>query len=376
MNAESLHSLMDRLIGPFRSWATTVDKEALLIAAVFVAIIFVLRRPIAAALTTLIGWILGALKIDFNDDVHHEVKKALQVMVVVVALLLVHGALALPELFGGLLRRTLISVLVAAVFAMAYRLMEAMVRLADSENSLMSVAVNTRWLVRLGQVVVVVLAVTSILAVWDIDIANALTGVGVFGAGLAIAAQDLVRNLVAGMTNMSERRFKVGDWICVENGVEGIVRRIDVRSTMVQGFDRVPRFVPNADLANAVVMNKTRMDHWRINWTVPLVLDTTEAQLKSVCETLQDHLKDSGDFVTDGSLMLLVKPCALSETSVDVMIYAFTLSDGYAQYLETCSQLVSAIRAAVSEAGTKLAYPTQTIQLRQAPGESEENGSE
>jgi small-conductance mechanosensitive channel len=85
--------------------------------------------------------------------------------------------------------------------------------------------------------------------------------VGVLGAGLAIAAQDFVRNLVAGMNNMSEKRFERGDWIAVEGGIEGTVQRIDVRSTTIMGFDRVPRYVPNSGLSNAIVLNKSRIRH-------------------------------------------------------------------------------------------------------------------
>jgi len=110
---------------------------------------------------------------------------------------------------------------------------------------------------------------------------------------LAIAAQDLVRNLIAGMTNQSEERFVTGDAIEVEGSFLGTVKRIDLRSTLVLGFDQIPRHVPNTDLSNSIVKNYTRMQHRRVWVTFQLVLSTSLEQLEATRSALEERRNDN-----------------------------------------------------------------------------------
>ena len=347
---------------PVGAWLERLDRHAALLAIGLVVLVILFRKPLAATATQGVRWLMRTLSINFSDVVEEEAETFLRVLIVAGSLLVALEAMAPPDMVGNFLRRILISVIVLGIFAAWYRLMEPMIDLIGPEK-LADVPVDTSWMVRLGQFVVVLMSITALLAVWEIDISSALTGVGVFGAGLAIAAQDFVRNLVAGMNNMSEKRFGKGDWIAVEGGIEGTVQRIDVRSTTVMGFDRVPRYVPNSELSNAIVLNKSRMDHRRVRWTIPLVLEATDEQVNAVCSAVRRHMLDSGDYVTDGSCMLIVCPVALSDNAIDVLALGYTRTKDYQPYLEVCGRLVSAVRHAVGEAGTKLAYPTQTIFL-------------
>lgn len=113
-------------------------------------------------------------------------------------------------------------------------------------------------------------------------LAGALTGVGVLGAGLAIATQDIIRNLIAGMNNMIENRFSIGDTIQIENILVGTVEEIDLRSTLIRGFDQIPRHVPNSDLSNAVVLNYAHRRNRRVKVNVPSVLSSTPEKLAQV----------------------------------------------------------------------------------------------
>ncbi|MEM6576903.1 MAG: mechanosensitive ion channel domain-containing protein [Pseudomonadota bacterium] len=363
MEELSENPVLDRLANALGAWSPETTPEALLFALLMLVAVIVLRKPLAALSARVIESVLKALSINVSESMRVEFNAALRVIVVAGTALLLMDVVDLPDVFGGVVRRLLVSVLVLAVFATWYRLVEPFISLLDVKKSDQKLT-DTTWIVRLAQFIVILLAITAVMAVWEIDISTALTGVGVFGAGLAIAAQDFVRNLFAGMANASEKRFAPGDWIAVEGGVEGIVSRVDVRSTTVLGFDRVPRYVPNADLSNATVLNKSRMDHRRVYLTIPLVLDASDEQIGQVCEALNTYLSECGDFVDDGSLFMMVTPVGLGEASLDVMIYAFTKGSTYQDYLSASSGLALAVRGAVRDAETSLAYPTQTVMLR------------
>lgn len=341
-------------------WAKTTDHELIISTLVVLLIIVVLRKPLANLAMRGLLWVMSTLSIELSTDVQNEIVKVLRVVIVTGSALLLIDSLDLPKLFGGVVERVLISVLVLAVFAAWYRLVPPFVALIDP-NQLSKLTADVSWLARIAQFIIVVLAVTAVLEVWDIDISSALTGVGVFGAGLAIAAQDLIRNLFGAMSNMSEKRFQPGDWVAIEGGVEGIVTKVDLRSTTIQDFDLVPQFVPNVDLANSVVLNKSKMTHRKVYWTIRLVLEASDTQIEQVCKDLEAYLHDCGDFLDDGSQLLFVIPTGLTSDAVEILVFGFTKTKDYKPYLEACAGLTLAIRKAVRDAGTELAYPTQAI---------------
>jgi small-conductance mechanosensitive channel len=108
-----------------------------------------------------------------------------------------------------------------------------------------------------ARIVVVIVGVLTILHGLGVSIAPMLTALGVGGLAVALALQDTLANLFAGIHVSLARQVRVGDYIRLDTGEEGFLIDIAWRSASIRMLANNVVIVPNAKLAQAIVTNYT-----------------------------------------------------------------------------------------------------------------------
>jgi MscS family membrane protein len=212
----------------------------------------------------------------------------------------------------------------------------------------------------------------AILDVWGIEIGPVLAGLGLFGLAGALAAQDLLKNLLSGVLILAERRFHVGDWIRVEGVVEGTVETIGFRSTAVRQFDKALVQVPNTSLADNAVINFSRMTHRRIYWKIGVVYGTSVEQLRYIRDEIERYVLESDDFAKPPEVSTFVRIDSFGPSSIDIMLYCFTKTTVWGEWLGVKEQLAYRIKDIVAEAKSSFAFPSTSIYLESMPVDAPE----
>lgn len=138
-----------------------------------------------------------------------------------------------------------------------------------------------------------------------------------FGAGLGL--QNMVSNLVSGMTILFERPIKIGDWIII-NGQEGIVKKINMRSTELETWSKSHVIIPNSEILSQSVTNLTYSNRMgRVEVQVGVAYDSDIDLVKS---TLLDIARTTQNVLANPEPSVAFT--ALADSSLNFQLNAYT----------------------------------------------------
>ena len=285
----------------------------------------------------------------------------------VIGLFLFKEMLVLPDTVNAFTDQLLRSLFVVGVFWFVYGLVDFLIDLArDISRGGISEEVD-HWLCRSLRIFVVLVAGATILEIWGVAIAPILAGLGIGGVAVALGAQDLFKNLIGGAAILVEKRFGIGDWIKVEGVIEGTVERIGYRSTLVRKFDLAPAYVPNHQLSDGGVVNYSAMLKRRIYWKIGLSYSSSVEQLREVRDGIEVYIASNDAFESPDKVSMFVRVDNFSDSSIDILVYCFTKTTNWGEWLEIKEAFMYHIKDLVEGAGTSFAFPSRSIYVESLP---------
>ncbi len=206
----------------------------------------------------------------------------------------------------------------------------------------------------------VAVAIFVALSLAGLNLSNLSLVVGALSVGIGFGLQNVVNNFVSGLILLVERPVKRDDWIVV-NGTEGIVRRISIRSTLLETFDGSDVIVPNSELISGQVTNWMLKNRWgRVRIPVGVAYGT-DVQL--VTELLLKAANEHEDVITDRSDVS--KPSVVfNEFGADSLNFELRANVKDVKLkTRVLSDINYAIEAAFREAGIEIPYAQRDLHL-------------
>lgn len=234
--------------------------------------------------------------------------------------------------------------------------------------------------VQSGKFLVVMLFLGIGLSHFGISLAAILSTLGVGGLAFALAAKDTLSNFFGGMTILFDNVFKMGDWVKIGE-VEGTVAEIGLRSTTIRTFDNALITIPNSQVSISSVKNwNRRAVGRRIKMYVGVTYESNMDDLRRAVDEIRAMLRDHPEIAnpkhkharkTRGFKFIskedmqgikstqLVFVDRYSDFSIDILIYCFTKSVKWVEWLAIKEDVLYKIADILERNQLEFAYPTQ-----------------
>lgn len=208
--------------------------------------------------------------------------------------------------------------------------------------------------------VIYIVAGFIVITVLGINLNGLVAGLGIGGVIVTLAAQDTAKNLFAGLIVFLDKPFVVGDWIQVDT-FEGTVEDITFRSTRVRTFENALVNIPNSMIANASIINWSKMEKRRYKTNLCIELNTPLEKLEKFKTRVQEMLQ-AREAIYDDSI--IVKFDNITDNGLNVLICSYTDSVDYTSYIAERENINYKIMKILQEEGIELAYDTKTVYVK------------
>lgn len=211
------------------------------------------------------------------------------------------------------------------------------------------------------KVIILILAFFFVLgAVFKLNIASLIAGLGIGGLAIALAAKESLENLMGSFTIFLDKPFTVGDAIKV-GSVEGTVEHIGFRSTRIRTVEKTYLTVPNKKMVDSELDNLSMRLQRRVKFDLSLVYETTAEQFKNIVADIQAFIDNHPHIYTEENKVSLFN---FGDSGINILVTYFVNSKDYTIYLNVRQEVNFRIMEIVKKRGSDFAYPTTAVVMK------------
>lgn len=347
----------------FLSWLTS-DGNPLLhwaFCIVFLLVFILLARLYRKKSVKLITKIIKKLKGTFWENFLEALSRQIAILILAVGLFVALWNMPLADSFMSTLHTFIIKgMYVLVIGLLGWACCSAVDNLPVFEFKFLGTAEAVRRLLQKAlKVLIIVFVVLAAMETLGLPVTSLITGLGIGGLVISLAAQDTASNLIAGVVIIIEHPFAIGDWVTTSQA-EGTVEDITFRSTKIRTLENTLAIIPNSVISAELITNGSKRTMRMAEFTVGVCYDTPRESIEKVCADFRNLLENDEDIVSEN---YVVRLSAFNASSIDILVRYYTKTTDMDLYLAINERINLEIIRIMEEDGVEFAFPSTTVYL-------------
>lgn len=204
------------------------------------------------------------------------------------------------------------------------------------------------------------IALVLILSNLGVNVISLVTGLGIGGIAVALAAQNILGDMFSAFAIMFDQPFREGDFIVVGEHM-GTVKQIGIKSTRIQALQGEEIVISNQELTGSRIHNYQRMHERRVPFWIGVTYDTPHTKLARVPMLIKDVIEAAGKTRFDRAHL-----AKFGDSSLDFEIVYCVLDADYNVFRDIHQAVCLGIVERFEREGIAFAFPTRTVHVQKA----------
>lgn len=378
----SFHAVQttDKLLEPY---GLSVVKIIIII--LLIAVIYLLRKVFYIFLQKLF------LRIDFlsmySEEILLRLRKTIETLIVIININMViyiynnfstiDEVARLFNIIYGIYFTLIVYIIINT--AAAIKLQSLQTQKANVKSELINVGL------KIINFFIIIVGLLIVLYFAGVDLTAVLSGLGIGGFAVAFAAKDTISNFFGTLSVLFSDVFSQGDWIEVD-GQEGVVVEIGLRVTTLRTFDNALIAIPNGTFASKEIKNwnKRKLGR-RIKMLLGIKYDSKQKDINNAIKAIREMLENHPQIATSNTKYefhpqhthmaklvskddlegikktLLVYLDSFGDSSINILVYCFSKSVEWEEWLRTKQDVMEKIMIIFEENNLEFAFPSLSI---------------
>ena len=324
--------------------------------------IFLMSFIIAWIITWLINLVLRARKVAGYDQYRGFIAGPVRFLVLIMIVRAMFDSIAPSTMARAIFEAKTLTIIAIAwlltgFIKLVFARMAERMKHAGNEHAIRLLRPATT----LVKVIILLIALLSWLDNLGFSVTALLTGLGVGGIAVGLAAQKSIENLIGAVTLLISQPVNIGDFCRVGNTL-GVVEEIGLRATMLRTLDRTIVTIPNAVFANMDIENLTSRDRILYRRRIRLRNDTTPDQVRAILDNVRSMFLEHNEVNPDPARIRFIE---YGEYALELEAFAYINTCDFNEYLGTVEDLNLRIMDIIEAAGSQLAVPARVVQIDQ-----------